>query len=117
MKTTRDTKKRKPALGRPAPPVDGLTVGWMMTLTTAILCELSAVGTRMYVHWIDPEARLLSLLSAMLLFAAAVVGIVLLVLTPIIVYRKQSHPPRGVVVLAYVAGIVPWIGMFLQAQG
>lgn len=100
-----------------APPVDGLTVGWVTTLITTFVCELGAVAARLYVQYVDAEAKLIGMFSGLLLFAAAVVGVFLLVLTPIVVYRKRSHPPRGIVVFAVVVGVAPWIGMILQAQG
>jgi hypothetical protein len=53
--------------------------------------------------------------SGLLLFAAAVIGTALLILTPIIVYRKRSDPPAGLVFFAYVVGVLPWLGMLLQA--
>jgi hypothetical protein len=38
----------------------------------------------------------------------------LVVLTPIIVRRKKSNPPRGLVYFAYVVAVTPWISMLLQ---
>ena len=98
-------------------PIDGLTVGWTVTMMTTLFCELGAAGTRAFVRFVNPDAALLSMFSGLLLFAAAVIGTVLLVLTPIIVYRKRSNLPPGVVFFAYVIGAVPWLGMLLQAQG
>lgn len=100
-----------------SPPADGLTVGWVTTLMTTFACELGAAGTRLYVQYVDPDAKLIGMFSGLLLFGAAVIGVFLLVFTPIVLYRKRSHPPRGIVVFAVVVGVVPWIGMILQAQG
>lgn len=100
-----------------APPVDGLTVGWVTTLITTFFCELGAVAARLYVQYVDSEAKLIGMFAGLLLFAAAILGVFLLVFTPIVLYRRRSNPPRGIVVFAVVVGVAPWIGMVLQAQG
>jgi hypothetical protein len=116
MKSTNDAKRKAKELREARPPIDGLTVAWTTTLITAVACELGAIGARAFVRFVLPEATLLGMLSGLMLFAAAVIGTVLLVLTPIIVYRKRSNPPMGVVFFAYVVGVVPWLGMLLQAR-
>jgi hypothetical protein len=98
-----------------APRPDGLTVAWMLTLVTTLICLLCAVLSRAYVRLLRPESPTMVLFSGLALFAAAVIGLVLLGLTPVIVYRKRSHPPLGIVVAAYVVGVLPWLGMLWQA--
>jgi hypothetical protein len=110
-----DPKNEKARTSPSVPRPDGLTVAWMLTLVTTMMCELCAVASRAYVRFVRPEATTISLLSGVSLFAAAVIGTVLLVMTPIILYRKRSNPPRGIVVAAYVLGVLPWLGMIWQA--
>jgi hypothetical protein len=110
------TKKTGPAQPKPTVPrPDGLTIAWMLTLVTTLVCLFAAVLARAYVRFVQPESPTMSLFSGLALFAAAVIGLVLLVMTPIVVYRKRSHPPRGIVIAAYVIGILPWLGMIWQA--
>lgn len=116
MTQAKDAKRRAKERQAARAPVDGLTICWAVTMITTVICELGAAGTRAFVRFVNPEAQLLGMFSGLLLFAAAVVGTVLLVLTPIIVYRKRSYVPTGVVFFAYVVGAVPWLGMLLQAQ-
>jgi hypothetical protein len=99
-----------------APPVDGLTVGWMTTFITALVCEIGAGALRLYLRFVDAGSGPIRMFSGLLLFAAAVIGIALLILTPVVVSRRRSHPPRGLVVFAYVVGALPWFAMFLQGQ-
>jgi hypothetical protein len=103
-------KKARP----PHPAADGLTVVWMTTFMTGIITEVSAFAIRAYVRFGDPSAKLLGMLSSYLLLTAALVGIFLIILTPIVVRRGRSNPPMAVVVAAYVVGAIPLLAMVLQ---
>jgi hypothetical protein len=100
----------------PRPEVDVLTVVWTTTLATAVIAEAASFGIRAYVHFSNPQAKLLNMLSAYLLLTAALVGAFLIVLTPIVVRRKVSNPPFGVVLAAYIVGAIPWLTMILQGM-
>jgi hypothetical protein len=112
-----EKSKHKQAAHPPRPPADGLTIGWMLTLITGLACSVGALALRAYVQFIRPGAEMIQVLSGLLLFAAAIVGVVLLILTPIIVQRKRSHPPRWIVRSAYVIGVAPWLFMIWQGLG
>jgi hypothetical protein len=105
-------KKDRP----PRPAVDTLTVIWGTTLTTAVIAEAASFGIRSYVTFANPQAKLLNMLSAYLLGTAALVGAFLIILTPIVVRRKVSNPPFGVVLAAYIVGAIPWLAMILQGM-
>ena len=91
----------------PRPAVDGLTIAWAMTLITVVICEVTSLGIRLFIGFesISP----LTLLSNYLLLAAALMGLLLIILTPIVVRMGRSNPPFGVVIAAYVAGAAPWL--------
>ena len=55
-----DTARTSPSVPRP----DGLTVAWMLTLVTAMVCEFCTVASRAYVRFVRPEAVTMSLLAA-----------------------------------------------------
>lgn len=112
---SRDRRRKSLKKDRAAAPVvDPTTVAWMTTLTTGIMCEIGAAATRMYVRWGDPAAKLLNQFSAYLLLAAALIGVVLLVLTALVVRMQRSRPPAAVIVTAIVVGLAPWAAMILQ---
>jgi uncharacterized membrane-anchored protein len=114
MSKTQDAR-RKPKPRIEKPPVDALTVGWMMTMITTLICLIAAAAARAFVRYVNAEAVLVGALSGLLLFSAAVIGLILLVMTPIVVKRKNSDPPTGLVFFAYLVGIAPLAGMLLQA--
>lgn len=114
MSKTKAADLRKKPVRPKGPPVDGLTVGWMLTLITTIFCLFVAISARAFVRYIQPQAAMIGVLSGLMLFAAAIISLILLVLTPIIVRRKISNPPQGLVVFAYAVGAAPWISMLLQ---
>lgn len=114
-KSHRDAERRaskKKFVVRPT--VDTLTVAWITMLSTTLMCEIGAAAARLYVGYVDPRAGMMRMFSAYLLLAAAFIGIVLLVTTPIVVKRKRSHPPLALVVFAYVVGALPWLAMLSQ---
>lgn len=113
MTKTQDARRRPVRPERP--PVDALTVGWMMTMITTLFCLVAATLARGYVRYYQPGAVMIGTLSGLLLFSGAIIGFLLLALTPVIVKRKKSNPPPGLVFFAYLLGVAPLLGMLLQA--
>jgi hypothetical protein len=103
-------KKDRP----PRPAVDTLTVVWMTTLVTCLMTFVPAMAIRGYVAFGNPDAMLLKMLSAYFLITSALVGLFLIILTPIVVRRGRSNPPLGVVIAAYVLGALPLLAMVVQ---
>lgn len=107
--------------GRPASPapdsqgVEVLTVVWMLTVTTALLCEVAALAVRIVAIAVGQAAARLVTLSAYLIFAAAVIGTLNLLLIPLVLKARGDSPPRGVLVAAVVVGVLPYLVMLLQA--
>lgn len=114
MSKTAEQRKRRDRRPVDRPPVDGLTVGWMVTLITTFVCLSAVLALRAYVRFGHPGADAVRVFSGLLLFAAAVIGVVLLVLTPVVVRRKRSHPPKGIVCFALLCGAAPWLVMLWQ---
>lgn len=107
-KAQRLAAKKKSA---PRPAADTLTVGWVTMLSTTLMCEVGSGAARLYVNYVDRDARMLGMFSDYLLLAAAFIGVLLLLLTPVVVKRKKSNPPLPLVLFAYFVGAVPWMVM------
>lgn len=106
--------KRKPKRSADEPRgVEVLTIVWMLSVTTTLVCELGAVAAR-WCSRMAPDNMLLTALSGLLLFAAAVVGLITLVLTPLVAKARRRGPPRGIVVFALAIGIAPLVVMLLR---
>lgn len=90
-----------------------LTVAWTVSLTTVLLCDLGAVATRIYVAFY-PQARLMIVLGELLLFAGAVVGILLIGLLPILYRIRQVAPPRGLVGFGVLIATAPILALVIR---
>ena len=89
-----------------------LTVSWMLTVVTALLCELGTMATNWYV-WFRPEAERVDVLARLLMFAALVIGLISLGLLLLVLRRRQQPPPRGIVAFAAVVGAAPLVAILL----
>jgi hypothetical protein len=114
------TKKNAKRKSKPAskgaedenPGIEFLTVAWALSVMTGLLCDLGAAGTRFLI--IDEADRTLAMLSGLLFFAAAVVGLISLGLMAIVLRMRSESPPRGFVVFAIVVAIAPWVALLVQ---
>jgi hypothetical protein len=95
--------------------VEMLTVGWMLMVVTTLVCEVGSGIAHWYVAKINPRAQMIDVLSGLLLFAAFVIGFLLLLLSPVIIKGRRTPPPRGVIVFAVVVGIAPLLVVLFQA--
>ncbi|HEY2838523.1 MAG TPA: hypothetical protein VGJ26_05215 [Pirellulales bacterium] len=93
--------------------VEMLTVGWMLSLITGLLCEIGFVLARAYVLFVDPTAGRMEVLASMLLFAAAVLGLFSLALCAVVVKLRKAPPPRGIVVFGIVIGAAPLAALLI----
>ncbi len=115
-------KKRKKRAKQPpaaaAPPqetraAEAVTVGWTVSLTALLLCEFVAVAVHFYVR-ANPEAEMMQLLRGMLLFGACVVGLLVLVLTPVMYRLRRLAPPPGLVGFGAFAAAAPLLAVLLR---
>ena len=103
MKRKRRSKSR--VQGEPRT-VEALTVGWMLTVVTTLACEIGFVVARSMADGGDGSTMML---SQLLLFAAFVIGILALLMTPVVVRSRRSPPPSGVTVFALVVAVAPLV--------
>ncbi len=107
------TQRRTPKFGAAGRGVESLTVGWMVSVVTTLICDLAAAISRLYVVWINPATRL-ELLSNVLWFAAAVLGLITLFMTPIILKSRREPPPTPILILAIVVAGVPLLAVLVS---
>jgi hypothetical protein len=91
--------------------VEMLTVFWMLSVMTALLCEIGFALSRAYLRLVDPMAARMEVLGGMLLFAAAVVGLISLAACVVVVRLRKVPPPFGLIVCGIVIGAVPLVAM------
>jgi len=107
-------KRAAPVVASDNRSVEALTIGWMLCVMTTLVCELGLAATRIYLLAVNPNSRWIAALAAMLLFAAAVVGSISLLLAWAVVKMRREPPPRGVLFFALVIGAAPLVTMLVR---
>ncbi len=93
---------------------DAITIAWTVTVTTLTFCLLATLGAHGYVKLV-PDAKKMLLLREMMLFAAAIVGTLSILLLPAVYRFRQTPPPRGLVVFGMCLSVAPLLVMVLRA--
>ncbi len=90
-----------------------LTIAWMLSVVTTLVCEFGSVGARWCASLLA-DRPLLGVLSEILLFAAMVIGMISLVMTPAVIKIRRARPPRGILVFAVAVAAAPVLVVFLR---
>jgi peptidoglycan/LPS O-acetylase OafA/YrhL len=90
--------------------VEVLTVGWMLTVVTTFACEVGFILAR----WLAGPGQTLMLFSHLLLFAAFVIGLIALFVTPVVLRSRRVPPPSGVTVFAVVVAAAPLVLVVIE---
>ncbi|HUY89792.1 MAG TPA: hypothetical protein VMV10_13745 [Pirellulales bacterium] len=91
---------------------DALTIGWMLMVFTALVCEIAFMATRGFAG-ADSEGSL-AVLTVVLLLASVVIGLGVLLLTPVVIKIRRDPPPRAIIIFSVVVGIAPWALIVFQ---
>ena len=103
----------QPTAAEPAT-VETLTVGWMLSVITALVCEMGFAAARGYLLVVDPASAKMQVLATVLLFASFVIGVASLGLAYGVVRSRRTQPPQGILVFSIVVGAVPAVTVLLQ---
>jgi hypothetical protein len=110
-------RNKAPATAPPAPnesqAAEAATIGWMLCVLTATVCELGVLAARLYFLW-HPDATVIGTAGELLLFASAIIGLVTLALIPVVYRVRRVKPPSPVTAFAVAVGIVPWLILLRQ---
>ena len=90
-----------------------VTVAWTLALMATLAAEAIGVLCQGYVRLVEAN-DVVVVLGVVMLFVALVSGCVTLLLTPLTVRMAKTRPPRSLVQLAYVAGVLPLVTLVLQ---
>lgn len=104
-------KKRKPQPSRTpvveeSKTAEAATVAWMLALMSTIAAECGGIFVRVLMMMNDTSERI-RVLSTTLLLVAFLSGVITIILTPVVIRVRRVAPPRAIVVVAYVMGVVP----------
>jgi hypothetical protein len=92
---------------------EAATIGWMLCVLTATVCELGVVAARLYFAW-HPDATVIGTAGELLLFASAIIGAVTLALIPVVYKARRVKPPTAVTAFVVGVGLIPWLILLRQ---
>lgn len=122
MSVSKKNKRRAKSAVRAAPRAFGggesraaefLTVGWLLTTFTTLLCELGGVAAT----WLaqrNPQALGIAALASVLVFAALLTGLFSLALLAGVWKLRIVKPPRGIAAFAIVVSVAPALVVILK---
>jgi RsiW-degrading membrane proteinase PrsW (M82 family) len=94
--------------------VEFLTVGWMVSMMTTLVCLVVFAILRFYLS-LREESEPAAVMAGLALFAGSVAGVVTLALAAIVVRKRREKPPRGVVWFAVAVGMTPLVIVVVTA--
>jgi hypothetical protein len=106
MSKKRKVKQSRPADANETRVAETMTVGWMLTVMTALVCQAGLVGVRV-LELYQPDLDSLGALGELLLFAALVFGAISLMLAPIVLRLRRTPVPPGITIFAVAVGLTP----------
>lgn len=114
-----NAKAKKQAATRPAAPAESqtseaATIAWTVAVTMTLASDLTAAGAHFFVG--DSEwSRSVALFRDLLLFGGAVIGGIVLVLTPVVYRLRRVPPPNGFTAFAVCVAMAPGIALIARA--
>lgn len=90
-----------------------VTVAWTLSVMATLAAEGLGFFCQAYLRWFGDQ-ELLRVLGAVMLFVALIAGLATLVLTPVASRIAKTKPPKILIQVAYVAGVLPIITLVLQ---
>jgi hypothetical protein len=110
----RKTKPRPtPAAFRETRVADAVTIGWMLSVLTTLVCQLGAVAGQLYVR-ANPDVVPVALMTGMLVMAAVAIGSLSLLLTVMVYRLRRVPPPTSITVLAVVIAAMPIVALLVR---
>jgi hypothetical protein len=94
---------------------DAATVAWTVSVTTVFLCNIAAVAAHFYSQ-ANPQLSGARMLSQLLLFSAAAIGFLSLMLLPAVFRLRRTPPPTGFLAFAVCNGLAPILAVLVQAM-
>lgn len=104
------SKSRKQQLVAKAPEesrhAEVTTIAWMLSVVTTLFCELGSLVAWVFLRF-QPESAWVGLLSRYLLAAAAIIGVISLLLAVGVFKLRRVPPPPGIMGFALAIGLAP----------
>lgn len=85
---------------------EAITAGWMLAALNALVLQILWIVLRALMHY-NAGLQPLQLLASLLLLVAIVLGMVVVVLTPVVYRVRCTPPPRNVTIAVLLVGLSP----------
>ena len=92
---------------------EALTAMWLLTVMATLGCEVGSAAVNYFARAAGAER--LDMLWRLLFFAALVIGVLALAITPAVYKFRRVHPPAAVTVTAVLISGAPLIVMLVVA--
>lgn len=94
---------------------DAATVAWTVSVTTVFACNIAAVAAHFYSR-ANPQLEGVRMLSQLLLFAAAAIGVMSLMLLPAVLRLRRTAPPGGFLAFAVCNAVAPILAALVETM-
>jgi len=100
---------KKPQNSRPEEErrAEAATIGWMLSTLATLAAMVCSLGAYLLVRPMDKPPLALAVLPGLLLVIAAVAGLVVLGLTPVVLKLRKTRPPPLITRGAMLVGAAP----------
>ena len=94
---------------------DAATVAWTVSVTTVFFCNIASAAAHLYAE-ANPQLAGARMLSQLLLFSAAAIGFLSLMLLPAVFRLRRTPPPTGFLVFAVCSALAPILAVLVQSM-
>ena len=94
---------------------EAATVAWTVSVTTVFLCDIAAAAAHLYAR-ANPQLSGAQMLSQLLLFCAAAIGLISLLLLPVVLRLRKTPPPGGFLTFAICSSLAPILAVLVIAM-
>ena len=103
----RRQKRPHPQIPQESRAAELVTVLWMLSALTTLVCEIGLLAAMGYLHS-HSEAQYVAALYFLLWLTAIVAGTLTVALVPIVLKLRIQPPPPVVTMAAVIMGTAPW---------
>jgi hypothetical protein len=93
---------------------EAMTIAWTVSVTMVLICDLIAAMMHLVVRF-NHELRGAVLFKELVLYSAAVIGIVSLVLAAVAYRVRRTPPPTGVIVFGVCVAAAPILALIVRS--
>ena len=96
---------------------EAVTVAWMLTMVATLGAQVVGAGVLVLLRFMADPPQSLQAFPGLMLFTAAITGLICILLTPLVYRFRRVPPPPGITTLAVTVSLLPLvIGVIMSTQ-